>query len=47
MVKKLMSLNCNFCFKDKSKCEVLCNLSGTTALYWIVTNMPEIVNYYV
>ena len=45
MVIKLMSLNCNVCFKDNFKQKVLCNLSGTTALYWIVTNMPESVSF--
>ena len=45
MVKTLMNLQCNVGFTDeKIKQEILCNDKGQTALYWIVTKMPDIVN---
>lgn len=43
MVKLLMRLKCNVAFTDKTKRETLNNNSGQSALYWIVTKMPDIV----
>jgi hypothetical protein len=42
MVMLLMSLKCNVCFTDKTKTETLNNIKGQTALYWIVTKMPDV-----
>lgn len=44
MVKLLVELECCISFTDNTKKEVLCNNAGQTALYWIVTKMPEMVN---
>ena len=42
-----MSLKCNVGFIDsKTKKDVLCNDKGQTAMYWIVTKMPDIVSNY-
>jgi hypothetical protein len=43
MVKLLMELNCCVSFSDKTKKETLNNNKGQTALYWIVTKMPDTV----
>jgi hypothetical protein len=43
MVKLLMDLKCCISFTDGKKKETLNNVKGQTALYWIVSKMPDIV----
>ena len=40
-----MNLECNVAYSDPLKSEVLANNKGQTALYWIVTKMPDIVSH--
>lgn len=44
MVKLLIELKCCISFTDDSKRETLNSNNGQTALYWIVTKMPDIVS---
>ena len=45
MVKLLLNLNCRCSFTDpKTKKYTLNDANGQTALYWIVTKMPDIVS---
>jgi hypothetical protein len=44
MVKLLIELGCCISFSDSTRTEILCNNRGQTALYWIVTKMPDIVS---
>ena len=44
MLKLLLSLKCNCCYADENgKKTTLHDTSGQTALYWIVTKVPDLV----
>lgn len=43
MVKLLINLKCSISFTNENKNETLNDVNGQTALYWIVTKMPDIV----
>jgi hypothetical protein len=46
MVKYLLSIKCNSVFTDpKTKKNILDDINGQSALYWILTNMPELVGF--
>ena len=42
MVKLLMSLKCYVSYTDESRKETLNSAEGQTALYWIITKMPDV-----
>ena len=46
MVKLLLNLKCNSVFRDPlTKKITLHDIHGQTALFWIITNIPESVNF--